>query len=280
MARTSKIYGVFLAALILLSAGSASAYVPLRPGFNTFEFVNWENLIDADGSRTISVGDRFYGIANVQQIKDQTGVAYWFESATDHVSAYFYNEVAAVNAIPGSNLVQILFKAATVSDPNGVISDTELAAGATLKFYGSTTGLTFTNLVNSIASATDGDELATMSMTGGYWWSNALLVPFGLTPGTDVADSLFGLNVLSTNGYFGNLQYINDPSEDLYDLNVQLYAESTVQTNERNDASRNIWAFTSDDPAVVATPEPASMLLLGSGLMGLFAARRRKAAQN
>jgi len=270
-----------IAVLALLLWSSSAMAITLAPGFNTIEFVNWENRIPVDGNGAISVGDLFYGIARVQTITADTGGGSDpFNSSSNPVhnlTAYFYTEVTSVTPIGGTPNALITFGVPTVADPNGIIDGTELAAGVVFKLFEDfTTNINFDTLATSLATATDGSLWMSLSLDGGYWWSEALGDPTGVPAGTFLGTSWFGLNTYFSS--VGSLNVINDPLEDLFNLDVDLYAQSTIETNARRDGSVGDWAFTSDDPAVVATPEPATMLIMGSGLLGMFAVRRRKNA--
>ncbi|MFZ5426146.1 MAG: PEP-CTERM sorting domain-containing protein [Thermodesulfobacteriota bacterium] len=270
---------ILLAALsAVLWANSATA-ITLAPGFNTMEFVNWENRIPVNGNGAIAPGDLFYGIARVQTILGNTGGgADPFNSTSNPVhnlTAYFYTEVATVNPIQGTQNALITFDVPTLSDPNGIISDTELAGGVVFKLFEDfSTNISFADEATSIATATDGALWMSLTLDGGYWWSEALGDPTGVPAGTFLGTSWFGLNTYFSS--VGELIKINDPLEALYDIDVQLYAQSTIETNARRDGSVGRWSITSDDPAVLATPEPATMLIMGSGLLGMFAVRRRR----
>lgn len=276
MQRIKTILAMAMLAL-LLCAGSAFALPTLGSGFNFITFTNYENRIPVMGdNELIMPGDIFYGIARIDAIDwAETPVSPdWLPTLnTQYLQGYFFTQVASVTPVSATE-VQIVFETPTISDPFGVISDAELAQGVVLKWFESSTPLMFTDEATSIASATDGTLWMSLSIDGGYWWSLALPSASGLDPNAFVGTTYYGLNLVD-----GSVEYlipINDPIEELFDLDVNFYGQAKIFASDSNNPTGRIWEFYSSDPAVVATPEPGTLLILGSGLLGLAAARRRR----
>ena len=277
MQRIKTILAMALLAL-LLCAGSAFAQPTLGPGFNFITFTNFENRIPVEGDNDLILpGDIFYGIARIDAIDwASTPVSPdWIPTLnTQYLQGYFFTQVKEINPVSAEQ-IEIIFETPTVSDPWGVISDAELAQGVVLKWFESSTPLMFTDEATSIASATDGSLWLSLSIEDGYWWSLALPNAAGLTPGQFIGTSYYGLNAVDGSASSGLIQ-INDPIEDLFDLDVNFYGQAKIFTSDSNNPTGRIWEFYSSDPAVVATPEPGTLLILGSGLLGLAASRRRR----
>lgn len=277
MQRIKTILAMALLAL-LLCAGSAFAQPTLGPGFNFITFTNFENRIPVEGDNDLILpGDIFYGIARIDAIDwASTPVSPdWIPTLnTQYLQGYFFTQVKEINPVSAEQ-IEIIFETPTVSDPWGVISDAELAQGVVLKWFESSTPLLFTDEATSVASATDGSLWMSLSIEDGYWWSLALPNAAGLTPGQFIGTSYYGLNAVDGSASSGLIQ-INDPLEELFDLDVNFYGQAKIFASDPNNPTGRIWEFYSSDPAVVATPEPGTLLILGSGLLGLAASRRRR----
>lgn len=279
MLRTLKISIISLT-LVLASAAAAFAYPVLGPGKNHIEFINYENVMNLSENGQITTGTTFYGILRAQTIRNQ-GNPIWSSDpiadadGVDSLTGYFLTTVTAVNDVPDSPFDQIIL-GPSASDPWGILTADELAAGVALKMWAddgmAATALDATSVANGLSTATDGQEWLSLTMTDGYWWSSATVNPAGVNG--LIGDSFFGLNYYDTFGTVTTNLKVNDAGESLFDLDVNVYGESTISTN--TDPATQQWAFASDDPAVLATPEPATLLITGAGLLGLAGMRRRR----
>lgn len=277
MLRLTKLFTVAL--LVFLLAGNAWALATLGAGQNDIYFSNWENLIKGEGNtnqNAVEIGDYFIGIASINRIDfSATGQATDWAPVINqqYLQGFFYTQIADI--IEESN--RIVFAAPDTDDYGfGVITDDDLAAGVVLKWFESATDINFglgATVSSTVADATDGSLWMSLSIDEGYWWSNApAIIPQG--NGVEIGSSYYGLNLVA--GSVGGLQLINDPSEDLYNDFVNFYGDAKIKNIDTNEPGAGLWSFISTDPAVVATPEPSTMLLLGIGLLGLGAVTRRK----
>jgi hypothetical protein len=265
--------------LTLLAAGSALAYPQLGPGENFIEFINYENAVGVVDDE-ISVGTTFYGVLRAQAIRNDGSVIWAFDpvddaDGVDSLTGYFVTTVVDIVDVPDSEFDQIILGVAD-SDPNGILTDEELAAGVVLKMWADdgdgATALDATSVASGLSTATDGDEWLALTIEEGYWWSSATVNANGVNG--LLGNSFFGLNIYDDYGNVSTALLVNDPGESLYDLDVQVYGESTIEMN--TEAASQEWAYASDDPAVIATPEPATLLITGAGLLGLAGLRRRR----
>ncbi len=265
-----------LVAALTFSIKDAAAVTFAGGQINDIYFNNAENWVDTNSDQQVSVGDYFYGILHVQNVDGRSAGTVWNEDnvtpGLDTFTGYFLTDVTGVSFHGG---VQPHITLGTYTgvggDPNSILSAGELDSGVVLKMWTDAATKWTDNGGNigiDIARSTDGTVWATFTANGGYWYSHAPLIP-PVGAGNTVGDSFLGLNLVTNNSglAFG---LVDDPNENEINALVNLTGQSEIEVGS------NYWGFQSNDPVFADIPEPGTMLLLGSGLIGLgFYARRK-----
>jgi len=287
---------LLLVLMLMLGVGTVYAYPIATGSYNGLFFDNAEVLLDNDGTGSISIGDTFWGTAQIQTIKDangdisgNTGSLIWAVGgglgAPAEITAYFATDVVDIGlpgapltvlgninhptvAAGGTNAYIVLGPAAI--DPNSI-----LVGGEVFRIYQDTNvDYNDGSQATALATATDGALHSTLGMSGGYWYSIAPAVPPGIA-GTPLGISYAGLNYISVPFFTG---VINDPNESFWNLNVDMFFNSEIGdlANFGGPNAATLMHYLSNDPAVqLPIPEHATFLLIGAGLLGVAALRRK-----
>lgn len=275
MMKKYLIIAFVLAAALTFSIKDAMAVTFAGGEINDVYFNNAENWVDRNRDGEISRGDYFYGILHVQDIVGRSSGTVWNEDnvtpGLDTFTGYFLTSVTGVTLDGGVQPHITLGTFTGAVDPYGILSAGELASGVVMKLWTdtSTKWTDSINILTDIANSTDGIAWATFTADGGYWYTHAPLIP-PIGSGNTVGESFLGLNLVTNNSglTFG---LVNDPNESEIDVFVNLTGQSEIEVGD------NHWGFQSNDPVFAdIIPEPGTMFLLGSGLIGLgFYARRK-----
>ncbi len=294
--------------LVFLSVPMASAIPLVGGGYEGLYFNNSETFINTDnsydpttGNPTVTTGDIFWGIYNLQNIKAPTdpsgsiGPEIWSSGAgqPQEITGYFVSQI--VNVIPGGGpggVTDLLVFGPSSYDPNGILDTTK---GEVFRIYEDTTkNYNDSTQALGLATATDGKLVWSFGMgpstdgdsTGGYWYSFApQVIPNTLYQqiGTSYAGFNFDPITVGSNTTPDGTNFIaiNDPNENIANQNVELWFNSEIlQVYNIGDTDANgnaLFEFSSNDPAVLyPVPEPTTMLLFGSGLIGLVGLGRKK----
>ena len=285
---------------LFLWAASAQAMPLVGMNYNGLYFNNAEVFLNLDnsydqntGQPTITPGDIFWGVYNLQNIKGPTdpagafGPEIWHSDPNSNpaeITGYFATQV--VNTIPnGAGNTDVIVFGPTQADPNGILNPGEVFrvyedtnkdyndAYQTIGLQTATNGQLLWSL--GLGPSSDGDS------TGGYWYSNAPIIIPG--PNSPVGTSYAGLNFMGTQNTPDGTSFkaIDDPNETYVNSLVELWLNSEifqVHSIGATDPNGNaLFEFSSNDPAVVyPIPEPATMLLLGTGMIGLVGVGRKK----
>ena len=266
MKRVAILSMFFLAVCSIERVGAAPLFTSGQDNILGFQAVG-----NKTGAGTPAVGDIYYGVANIQDNTVGGGVIWNAKNVStpyDSVSGVLVTEVKKVTATStGLGIVYSLEMGVASSDPTGVMSSADLAAGTIMKLFTDTT-TPYTSggpVASDIANATNGALWASLGMTGpggGSWtWT--------ISPG-GAGGTSGGINFI-TNNTGMSWAKVADPG--CTGGGCDMVFSSTYST------LAGAWQYGINSRATIhplTVPLPAAAWLLGSGLIGLASLARRK----
>jgi len=291
----NQIYFNFLENQYRTAAGCAAT-----PGeclaFNAANDPTGWQRVDPSIANTVKAGDVFAGIGRVQNIDPL-----WSSVPGDRFNAYVAQQVVSVTIGSAGPTNAVLTLGNPTVDPFGV-----LAANEQVRFYSGSynfnaiqSDTTFA-MISGVTSDTFWGSLGLDGTKNTYSYSLSDLTLPGTQAKVQNYDA-WNLAALGPAYSAGKLELVNDPNETIVggNINPQLRCSAADVANPFISCSDFVgtaevefnansavagtgssnWIYVANDPLVVyRTPEPGSIALLGLGLFGMAAGRRRRSS--
>ncbi len=252
-----RIYSIITVAVMISFVWTMNAVAfSLPAGPVEIKYKNWEELIDLDGDGAFSVGDGLQGLMRITSIETLGGSPLWSQGGNGQEITGVFSGLTISAITPGFGNFDIDF------------------TGGFMTLYLDSTPEYEDPAIPTPASFLDSDS------------GNPFLTAdfnYGIKPGsfttTQNAIVNFLTNPLSGTGFYyldvtgGDYGYLFDTDGlTVFDGSTRdIFGRSNI-TGPGNFG----FTYNSDDPAKAYVPEPATLLLLGAGLLGIGAYGRRK----